>query len=89
VDAVLFDSYGQPEPGLHRVRSLVANDRVGSVAVYTWSLTKASRAAAYENETLALVGTWLAGRGQPAGRAQTDQPGLNRRYLSRPTGAPA
>jgi two-component system, NarL family, response regulator LiaR len=47
VDVALFDSYGQPGLGLHRIRSLVANDRVGSVAVYTWSLTRSAREAAF------------------------------------------
>ena len=40
VDVALFDTYGQPGLGLHRVRSLAADDRVGAVAVYTWSLTE-------------------------------------------------
>jgi two-component system, NarL family, response regulator LiaR len=47
VDIALFDAYGQPGLGLHRVRSLVAAARVGAVAVYTWTLTETSRAAAY------------------------------------------
>jgi DNA-binding NarL/FixJ family response regulator len=47
VDVALFDSYGQPGLGLHRIRSLVADERVGSVAVYTWSLTKSAREAAF------------------------------------------
>jgi DNA-binding NarL/FixJ family response regulator len=47
VDVALFDSYGHPGLGLHRIRSLVAAEHVGSVAVYTWSLTKAAREAAF------------------------------------------
>jgi NarL family two-component system response regulator LiaR len=46
VDVALFDSYGQPGLGVHRVRSLAEDERVGSVAVYTWSLSDASRDAA-------------------------------------------
>ena len=46
VDVALFDTYGQPGLGLPRVRSLADSDRIGAVAVYTWSLTRASRAAA-------------------------------------------
>ena len=46
VDVALFDTYGQLLLGLDRVRSLVASERVGAVAIYTWTLTKASRAAA-------------------------------------------
>jgi two-component system, NarL family, response regulator LiaR len=48
VDVALFDPYGQPGLGLARVRSLAHNERVGAVVVYTWSLTKASRTAAYQ-----------------------------------------
>ena len=48
VDVALFDSYGQPGLGLPRVRSLAENERVGAVAVYTWSLTETSRAAALQ-----------------------------------------
>jgi DNA-binding NarL/FixJ family response regulator len=47
VDVALFDTYGQPLLGLERVRSLVADEGVGAVAIYTWTLTKASRAAAH------------------------------------------
>jgi NarL family two-component system response regulator LiaR len=47
VDVALFDSYGQPGLGLHRIRSLVADERVGAVAVYTWSLTSSAREAAF------------------------------------------
>jgi len=47
VDVALFDSYGHPGLGVHRVRSLVADEDVGSVAVYTWSLTRAAREAAF------------------------------------------
>jgi two-component system, NarL family, response regulator LiaR len=46
VDVALFDSYGQAGLGLARIRSLAADERVGSVAVYTWSLNKLSRDAA-------------------------------------------
>lgn len=47
VDVALFDSYGQPGLGLNRIRSLVAHERVGSVAVYTWNLSRAARDAAF------------------------------------------
>jgi hypothetical protein len=47
VDVALFDSYGHPGLGLPRIRSLVADERVGSVAVYTWSLSKASSPRPY------------------------------------------
>src|ERR1700730_9583304 len=46
VDVALVDTYGQPILGLDRLRSLVADERVGAVALYTWTLTSASRAAA-------------------------------------------
>jgi DNA-binding NarL/FixJ family response regulator len=46
VDVALFDTYGQPHLGLDRVRSLVASERVGAVVLYSWTLTKANRAAA-------------------------------------------
>src|ERR1700730_6631825 len=39
VDIALFDTYGQPLLGLDRIRSLVADERVGAVAIYTWTLT--------------------------------------------------
>src|ERR1700738_1424806 len=45
VDVALFDTYGQPLLGLDRVRSLVASERVGAVAIYTWTLTIDGRAA--------------------------------------------
>src|SRR5438105_929607 len=38
VDVALFDPYGDPEGGLHRVRSLVGDQRVGFVAVYAWQI---------------------------------------------------
>ncbi len=41
--------------GLHRVRSLVEDERVAAVAIYTWSLTETSRAAAYAQALGALV----------------------------------
>jgi DNA-binding NarL/FixJ family response regulator len=59
VDVALFDSYGQPGLGLHRIRSLVADERVGSVAVYTWTLTKASRAAAFNAGARGLIAKTL------------------------------
>jgi two-component system, NarL family, response regulator LiaR len=55
VDVALFDAYGQPGLGLGRVRALAHNERVGAVAVYTWSLTKASRMAAYQAGARALI----------------------------------
>jgi two-component system, NarL family, response regulator LiaR len=47
VDVALFDTYGQPILALDRIRSLIADERVGAVAIYTWTLTGASRAAAH------------------------------------------
>lgn len=38
VDVALFDTYGHRRNGLDRVRALSADSRVGSVAVYTWSI---------------------------------------------------
>src|SRR6266576_5691664 len=40
IDVALFDTYGQPQ-GTERVRSLVADPRVGAVAVYAWRLAPA------------------------------------------------
>jgi DNA-binding NarL/FixJ family response regulator len=55
VDVALFDTYGQPLLGLERVRTLVADERVGAVAIYTWTLTKASRAAAHRAGARGLI----------------------------------
>jgi len=55
VDIALFDTYGQPILGLDRVRSLVADERVRSVAIYTWTLTSASRAAAHKVGARGLI----------------------------------
>jgi len=41
IDVALFDPYGQPQAGTERVRSLVADPRVGAVAVYAWRLAPA------------------------------------------------
>jgi len=60
VDVALFDTYGQPGLGLHRVRSLAADERVGAVAVYTWSLTDTSRAAAYNAGARGLIAKTLS-----------------------------
>jgi DNA-binding NarL/FixJ family response regulator len=38
VDLVLFDTYGHAMGGIERVRSLVNDPRVGTVAIYTWRL---------------------------------------------------
>jgi DNA-binding NarL/FixJ family response regulator len=59
VDVALFDTYGQPGLGLDRVRSLAHNQHVGAVAVYTWSLTEASRAAAYQAGAGGLIAKTL------------------------------
>jgi DNA-binding NarL/FixJ family response regulator len=59
VDVALFDTYGQPGLGLPRVRSLVEDDRVGAVAIYTWSLTPASRRAALNAGARALIAKTL------------------------------
>ena len=59
VDVALFDTYGQAELGLPRVRALAADDNVGGVAVYTWSLTRASRAAAYQAGAQGLIAKTL------------------------------
>ena len=60
VDVALFDSYGQPGLGLHRVRSLVEDERVAAVAIYTWSLTETSRAAAYNAGARGLIAKALS-----------------------------
>jgi len=59
VDVALFDSYGQPGLGLHRVRSLAADEGVGSVAIYTWSLSNASRDAALAAGARGLIAKTL------------------------------
>ena len=59
VDVALFDSYGQPGLGLDRIRSLVADEQVGSVAVYSWSLSKASREAAFGAGARGLIAKTL------------------------------
>ncbi len=59
VDVALFDTYGQPGLGLHRIRSLAADERVGSVAVYTWSLSNASRDAAMAAGARGLIAKTL------------------------------
>src|ERR1700684_4011831 len=55
VDVALFDSYGQPGLGLERVRSLAANEGVGSVAIYTWALNNAGRDAALAAGATGLI----------------------------------
>jgi len=55
VDVALFDTYGQPGLGLGRVRSLAESERVGAVAVYTWSFTKASRTAVFKAGAQGLI----------------------------------
>ena len=55
VDVALFDTYGQPRYGLDRVASLMANDHVGALALYSWTLTRASRAAAHRLGARGLV----------------------------------
>ena len=41
IDVALFDTYGQPQAGAERVRSLVDDPVVGAVAVYAWRLVPA------------------------------------------------
>jgi two-component system, NarL family, response regulator LiaR len=55
VDVALFDTYGQPGLGLPRVRSLVRSDWVAAVAVYTWSLSQASRQPALHAGARGLI----------------------------------
>ena len=55
VDVALFDTYGQRGLGLPRVKSLARSERVGGVAVYTWAITKASRAAAFNAGARGLI----------------------------------
>jgi two-component system, NarL family, response regulator LiaR len=55
VDIALFDTYGQPGLGLPRIRSMVHDNRVAAVAVYTWSLTPASRHAALQAGARGLI----------------------------------
>ena len=38
VDIALFDTYGQAEGGIERVKSLVADRGIGAVVVFCWSL---------------------------------------------------
>ena len=59
VDVALFDSYGHAGLGVHRIRSLVADEQVGWVAVYTWSLSKASREAALNAGARGLIAKTL------------------------------
>jgi DNA-binding NarL/FixJ family response regulator len=40
VDLALFDTYGQADNGIQRVRDLARDARIGQVAVYTWSLSR-------------------------------------------------
>jgi DNA-binding NarL/FixJ family response regulator len=60
VDIALFDTYGQPHLGVHRVRSLVESHRVGSVAIYTWSLTPDARQAAFHAGARAVIAKTLS-----------------------------
>jgi DNA-binding NarL/FixJ family response regulator len=46
VDVALFDPYGHAQLGLDRVASLAADPNVGTVAIYTWTLTDEQRVAA-------------------------------------------
>ncbi len=46
VDVALFDPYGNAQLGLDRVSSLTQDPKVGSVAIYTWTLTAGQRDAA-------------------------------------------
>jgi DNA-binding NarL/FixJ family response regulator len=55
VDVALFDTYGQAGLGLPRVRSLAHDDGVGAVAIYTWSITKTSQAAAFNAGARGLI----------------------------------
>jgi DNA-binding NarL/FixJ family response regulator len=55
VDVALFDAYGQPELGVGRIRSLAQDGNVGSVAVYTWTLTKAGRESAFRAGARGLI----------------------------------
>ena len=59
VDVALFDTFGQPGLGLQRVASLARSGRVGAVAVYCWSLSKAARAAAFRAGARALIAKTL------------------------------
>lgn len=51
----LFDPYGQPGLGLPRVRSLAHSNHVGAVAIYTWSISNASRKAALQAGARGLI----------------------------------
>jgi DNA-binding NarL/FixJ family response regulator len=59
VDVALFDSYGHPGLGIPRIRSLVAREGVRAVAVYTWSLSAASRQAALDAGARGLIAKTL------------------------------
>jgi two-component system, NarL family, response regulator LiaR len=55
VDVALYDTYGQSGLGFDRVRSMVDDGLVGAVAVYTWSLSDAARAAAQRAGARGLI----------------------------------
>jgi DNA-binding NarL/FixJ family response regulator len=59
VDVALFDTYGQPGLGVPRVKSLAQSGHVVTVAVYTWSLNAASRAAAYRAGARGIIAKGL------------------------------
>jgi DNA-binding NarL/FixJ family response regulator len=63
VDVALFDVYGQPGMGVARIRSLIAHRNVGAVAVYSWSLTKGSRKAAYDAGARGVIAKTLPAAG--------------------------
>ena len=59
VDIVLYDTFAQPESDRFEISELVANPRVGKVAVYTWNLhaelmeqARAQGAAGYLSKAL-------------------------------------
>ena len=59
VDVVLYDTFAQPESDRFEISELVANPRVGKVAVYTWNLhaelieqARAQGAAGYLSKAL-------------------------------------
>ena len=60
VDIALFDTYGQPNLGLHRVRALAHSHRIGSVAIYAWNLTDRARKAAYHAGARAFISKTLS-----------------------------
>lgn len=55
VDLALYDSFANPQSDSAQVRELVANPRVGKVAIYTWNFAERSIADALANGASGIV----------------------------------